>query len=76
MVIRICSGAFLFQEFITYFVFAVKKEVLQKFAELSIRDQNELAEKQALKAVAGKVVTTKEALFNVAYYPTEKVRWI
>ena len=35
--------------------FTVKKEVLQKFAELSIQDRNEVVEKQALKAVAGKV---------------------
>ena len=35
--------------------FTVKKEVLHKFAELSIQDRNEVVEKQALKAVAGKV---------------------
>ena len=39
-----------------YFVcLTVKKEVLHKFAELSIQDRNEVVEKQALKAVAGKV---------------------
>ena len=66
----------MFYKFMAYFVIAVKKEVLQKFAELSICDQNELAEKQALKAVAGKVGTNEEALLNVAYHPTEKVGWI